>query len=49
MSYKELHFGYLLVNLFHELNDKVDQLVLEHFFSVEVCDEEGNVVSLGCE
>lgn len=49
-AYEELHFRNLLVNFFHELNDEVDKLVLKHLLGVEVCDEEGNVVSLlSCE
>ena len=46
MTYEELHLGNLLVYLFHELDDEVDKLVLEHLFGVEVCDEERDVVSL---
>lgn len=36
----ELHFRNLLIYVLHELNDEIDELVLEHRFSVEVCDEE---------
>lgn len=46
LPYEELHFRNLLVNLLHELNDKVDELVLEHFLRVEVGDEERDVVAL---
>jgi hypothetical protein len=46
MTYEELHLGNLLVNLLLELNDKVDKLVLQHLFGVEVCYQEGNVVAL---
>lgn len=50
MTYEELHLGNLLVYLFHELDDEVNKLVLEHLLGVEVCDEEGDVVSLSlCE
>lgn len=45
-TYKQLHFGDFLVDFLHELDDKVDQLVLEHLLSVEVCDEEGDVIAL---
>lgn len=45
-TYEELHLGNLLVNLLLELNDKVDKLVLQHLFGVEVCYQEGNVVAL---
>lgn len=43
---EELHLGNLLVYLFHELDDEVNKLVLEHLLGVEVCNEEGDVVSL---
>lgn len=46
MTYEELHLGNLLVNLLLELNDKVDKLVLQHLFGVEVCYQEGNVIAL---
>lgn len=46
LPYKELHFRDLLVDLFHELNDEVDQLVLQHLLGVEVGDEERDVVAL---
>lgn len=46
MTYKELHLGNLLVNLLLELNDEVDKLVLQHLFGVEVCYQEGNVITL---
>ena len=45
-TYEELHLGDFLVDLLHELNDEVDELVLEHLFGVEVGDEEGDVVAL---
>lgn len=45
-TYEELHLGNLLVNLLLELNDKVDKLVLQHLFGVEVCYQERNVVAL---
>jgi hypothetical protein len=45
-AYEELHLRNLLVNLFHELDNEVDKLVLKHLLGVEVCDEEGDVVSL---
>lgn len=46
MTHEELHLGNLLVNLLLELNDKVDKLVLQHLFGVEVCYQEGNVIAL---
>ena len=45
-TYEEFHLGNLLVNLLHELDDKVDKLVLQHLLGVEIGDEEGDVVSL---
>lgn len=45
-TYKELHLRDLLVDLLHKLNDKVDQLVLQHLLGMEVCDQERNVISL---
>lgn len=44
-TYKELHLGDLLVDLLHELDDKVDELVLEHLLGVEVGHEERDVVA----
>ena len=46
IAYEELHLGNLLVNLFHELDNEVDKLVLEHLLGVEVCNEERDVISL---
>lgn len=46
MTHEELHLGNFLVNLLLELNDKVDKLVLQHLFGVEVCYQEGNVIAL---
>lgn len=45
-TYEKLHLGNFLVNLFHELDNKVHQLVLQHGFCVEVCDQEGDIISL---
>ena len=42
----QLHLRDLLVHIFHELDDKVDEFVFEHGFGVEVGDEEGDVVAL---
>lgn len=41
----KLHLGDLLVYLFHELDDEVDEFVFEHGFGMEVGDEEGDVVA----
>jgi hypothetical protein len=45
-TYEELHLRYLLVHFLHELDDKVDQLVLQHSFCMEVRDQERDVISL---
>ena len=42
----ELHLWYLLVDLLHEVDDEVDQLVPEHLLGVEVGDQETDVVAL---
>lgn len=39
-TYEELHFRNLLINLLHELDNKVDQLVLQHLLGVEVRNQE---------
>lgn len=36
VSYEELHLGDFLVHILHELDDKVDQLVLEHLVGMEI-------------
>lgn len=45
-TYEELHLGNLLVDLLHELDDEVDELVLQQLLGVEVSNQEGNVVAL---
>ena len=45
-AYEELHLGDLLVNLLHELDDEVHQLVLQHLLRVEVRNQEGDIISL---
>ena len=45
-TYKELHLGYLLIHLLHELNNKVHQLVLQHLLRVRICDQEGDIIAL---
>lgn len=45
----ELHLADLLVNVFHELDNKVDELVLVHLLNVEVGDEEADVIVLSKE
>ncbi|KAG5513705.1 hypothetical protein PMAC_000743 [Pneumocystis sp. 'macacae'] len=43
---EELYLVDFCVDVLHELDDEVDDLVLEHGVGVLVCDEEGYVVSL---
>jgi hypothetical protein len=45
MTNEKLHLRDLLVDFLHELDDKVDKLVLKHFFGMEVCDEEGDIIA----
>ena len=45
-TYKKLHFRYLLVYLFHKLDNEIHQLMLQHFLCVEIGDEERDVVPL---
>jgi hypothetical protein len=40
VAYEELHLRDLLVDLFHELDNKVDQLMLQHLLGVEIGDQE---------
>lgn len=42
----QFHLWYLLVNLLHEVNNKVNKFVFEHLLCVEVCDEEGDIITL---
>lgn len=46
LAYEKLHFGYFLVHFFHELDDKVDELMFQHSFSMEVGDEKRYVIAL---
>lgn len=46
MTYEKLHLRYLFIYLFHELYDEIDQLMLQHFLRMEVCDQERYIVSL---
>lgn len=43
---EELHLGNLLIDLFHKVDDEVDKFVFQHSFSVEVGDQERDVVTL---
>ena len=45
-TYEKLHLGYLLIHLFHELYDKINQLMLQHLLRMEIRYQEGYVVSL---
>lgn len=40
ISYEKFHLRDLLVDLFHELYDKVHQFVLQHFFRMGIRDQE---------
>lgn len=42
----QFHLADLLVDLLHEVDDKVHQLVFVHLLRVEVGDQEANIVSL---
>lgn len=42
----QLHLADLLVNLLHEVDDKVHQLVFVHLLRVEVGNQEANIISL---
>lgn len=42
----ELHLGDLFVDLLHEVDDEVDQLVAVHLLRVKVGDQEADVVAL---
>lgn len=35
-TYKKLHLGYLFIYLFHELYDKINQLMLQHLLGMEI-------------
>jgi hypothetical protein len=41
-----LHLRDLLIDVLHELDDEVDELVLEHGFGVEIGDQEGYIIAL---
>lgn len=41
-----LHLGDLGIDVLHELDDEIDELVLVHRLGVEVGDQEGDIVSL---
>lgn len=45
---RQLHLADLFVDLLHEMDDKVHQLVFIHLFCVEVGDEEADVIALKC-
>jgi len=42
----KLHLTDLLINLLHEVNDEVNQLVFVHLLCVEVCYQEADVIAL---
>lgn len=43
---EQLHLRDLLVHLFHELYNEVDQLMFQHLLGVEVCNQERDVIAL---
>ncbi len=43
---RELHLADLLVDLLHELDDEIYNLVLEHRFGVSIGDQEAHVIAL---
>jgi len=43
---RQLHLTYLLVNLFHEVDDEVDQLVFVHLLCVKIGYQEADVIAL---
>ena len=43
---RQLHLGNLFVDVLHELNDEVDELVLQHGLGMKIGDQKGNVVAL---
>lgn len=46
---RQLHLTDFLVDLFHEVDHKVHQLVFVHLLCVEVGDQKTDVISLGKE
>lgn len=45
-THKEFHLRYLLIDFLHELNDKIDKLVLQHLFSMKIGYQKRNVIAL---
>lgn len=45
-THKEFHLRYLLIDFLHELDDKIDKLMLQHLFSMKIGDQKGNVIAL---
>lgn len=45
-THKEFHLRYLLIDFLHELDDKIDKLMLQHLFSMKIGDQERNVKAL---
>lgn len=43
---RQFHLADLLVDLLHEVDDKVHQLVFVHLLRVEVGNQEANIISL---
>lgn len=45
-THKEFHLRYLLIDFLHELDDKIDKLMLQHLFSVKIGYQKRNVIAL---
>lgn len=45
-THKEFHLRYLLIDFLHELDDKIDELMLQHLFSVKIGYQKRNVIAL---
>lgn len=45
-THEKLHFRNLLVNLFHEMYDEINQLVFQHGFGMKIGDQKRNIVTL---
>merc|ERR1712038_1053504 len=41
----QFHFGNFFINFFHKMDNKVNQFVPEHFFSMEIGDKETDIIS----
>jgi hypothetical protein len=46
ITHKQFHLRDLLIYLFHELNDKIHQLMLQHLLSMEIRNQERDIITL---